>query len=161
METKLTKEIKLALLQCTNQKIGTYGAFEVSFGSHYFKEKIKERCDYVEFDGLNFTCFEIKVSKADYLSNSVLSRFGQRNYIVAPKDLANWIKAVGIKKKSLGSIGIISYENHEFKVIRRCSKLNHTVGDNVEVLEGFAKAASRDLSKLLNRRDREISGVEE
>ena len=161
METKLTKEIKLALLQRTNQKIGTYGAFEVSFGSRYFGEKIKERCDYVEFDRLNFTCFEIKVSKADYLSNAVLSKFGQRNYIVAPKDLAYWIKAVGIKKKNLGSIGIISYENHEFKVIRRCSKLNHTVGDNVEVLEGFAKAASRDLSKLLNRRDREISGVEE
>ena len=74
---------------------------------------------------------------------------------MAPKDLANWIKAVGIKKKSLGSIGIISYENYEFKVIRRCSKLNHTVGDNVEVLEGFAKAASRDLNKLLNRREGE------
>ena len=47
METKLTKEIKLALLQRTNRKIGAYGAFEVSFGSHYFEEKIKERCDYV------------------------------------------------------------------------------------------------------------------
>lgn len=39
METKLTKEIKLALLQRTNQKIGTYGAFEVSFGSRYILEK--------------------------------------------------------------------------------------------------------------------------
>lgn len=29
------------------------------------------------------------------------------------------------------------------------------IGDNVEVLEGFAKAASRDLSKLLNRREGE------
>ncbi|WP_304202482.1 hypothetical protein [Lactobacillus intestinalis] len=47
------------------------------------------------------------------------------------------------------------YDKHEFKVIRRCSKLNHTVGDNVEVLEGFAKAASRDLSKLLNRKEGE------
>ena len=86
---------------------------EIDYWNDYFKDKIKERCDYVEFDGLNFTCFEIKVSKADYLSNAVLSKFGQRNYIVAPKDLADWIKAVGIKKKSLGSIRIISYENHQ------------------------------------------------
>lgn len=149
METSLTKEIKFALLQRTNQKIGTYGAFEVSFLSQYFKEKTKERCDYVEFDGLNFTCYEIKISKSDFLSNATLSRFGQRNYIVAPKKLANWIKLVGTKKKNIGSIGIISYENGDFKVIKRCSKLKYTVGDNVQALEGFAKAASRDLSKLL------------
>lgn len=149
METSLTKEIKLALLQRTNQKIGTYGAFEVSFLSQYFKEKTKERCDYVEFDGLNFTCYEIKISKSDFLSNAKLSRFGQKNYIVASKKLANWIKLVGTKKKNIGSIGIISYENGNFKVIKRCSKLKYTVGDNVQALEGFAKAASRDLSKLL------------
>ena len=39
------------------------------------------------------------------------------------------------------------------KVIKRCSKLNHTVGDIVEVLKGFAKAASRDLSELPNRKE--------
>lgn len=59
----------------------------------------KERCDYVEFDGLNFTCYEIKISKSDFLSNATLSQFGQRNYIVAPKKLGNWIKLVGTKKK--------------------------------------------------------------
>lgn len=153
METNLTKEIKLALLQRTSREIGTYGAFEVSFVSRYFNEKIKERCDYVEFDGSNFTCYEIKISKSDYLSDATLSRFGQRNYIVAPKKLANWIKLVGTKNKNLGSIGIISYENGDFKVIKRCSKLKYTVGDNVQGLEGFAKAASRDLSKYLLKND--------
>ena len=93
------------------------------------------------------------LSKSDYLSDATLSRFGQRNYIVAPKKLANWIKLVGTKNKNLGSIGIISYENGDFKVIKRCSKLKYTVGDNVQALEGFAKAASRDLSKYLLKND--------
>lgn len=43
METSLTKEIKLALLQHTNQQIGTYGAFEVSFVSQYFTLRRKPK----------------------------------------------------------------------------------------------------------------------
>lgn len=149
METKLTKEIKLSLLKRTIKKISVYGAFEVSFKSRYFKDKIKERCDYVEFDGLNFTCYEIKISKSDFLSKSVLSTFGQKNYIVAPEALALWIKQEGSKDKGLGSFGILAYTKDGFHVIKRCSKLQFSIADNTIALEGFAKAASRDLSNLL------------
>lgn len=37
--------------------------FEVTYSSRYLKHQNgakKDRCDYVEWDGINFTCYEMK-----------------------------------------------------------------------------------------------------
>lgn len=151
-ETTITKEIKLNLLKRTNKIIGKYGAFEVTYSSRYLKHQNgakKDRCDYVEWDGINFTCYEIKSSKEDFLSDAHLSSFGQRNYIVAPADVAQWIKTEGRTHRNISSFGILAYECSSFKTIKRCSVKNVNVGDAVLVLEGFAKAAARDMTKNL------------
>ena len=64
METKETKEIKRALIKETYKKIGCYGAFEVTVGD--------QRCDYVEYNGTDFACYEIKVSWSDLNSKNIL-----------------------------------------------------------------------------------------
>lgn len=153
-ETSTTKEIKFNLLKRTQKRIGKYGAFEVTFSSRYLehdKGSKKDRCDYVEWDGLNFTCFEIKSTKDDFLSNAHLSLFGQRNYIVAPIELAQWIKKEGFKHRNISSFGILAYKNQSFKLIKKCSVQAVSIGDASLILEGFAKAASRDMMKNIDK----------
>lgn len=137
METTETLAIKKALLKRTSKKLGLYGAFEVTVNN--------ERCDYVEYDGRDFTCYEIKISWSDLNSKNKQTYLGKRNYLVVPTDLAHKIKQ---NHYGLGGTGLISYENNNFTIVKKCSIHNVTFATNANLLDGFAKAASRDLMKL-------------
>lgn len=137
METKETLAIKKALLKRTNKKLGLYGAFEVTVGN--------ERCDYVEYDGHDFTCYEIKISWSDLNSKNKQTYLGKRNYLVVPIKLAQKIKQ---NHYGLGGTGLIQYYDNNFTIVKKCSIHNVTFATNANLLDGFAKAASRDLMKL-------------
>lgn len=142
-KTKLTLTIENALINRSRDEIGVYGALEVTVG--------KERCDYVEYHtDSSFTCYEIKVSKSDFNSHNKQTYLGERNYLVAPLKLANEIKNEHCS--NLAGIGIIGYDSKKqlFMTLKKCSK--HTVNYSTKsaLLEGFAKAASRDFMKGYN-----------
>lgn len=147
MKTALTSQIEYDLIRRTKSTLGLYGAFEVTIG--HVGRKGYERVDYLELNTKgDFTCYEIKVSLSDYLSKNKLSYVGNKNYLVAPKELAHKIK----NEYNTHSHGIIAYDEkmpltQRFKVIQRAS--NHTIGlgEKIELLESFAKSASRDVMK--------------
>ena len=148
MKTALTSQIEYDLIKRTKSTLGLYGAFEVTIG-HIGRKKGYERVDYLELNTKgDFTCYEIKVSLSDYLSKNKLSYVGNKNYLVAPKELAHKIK----NEYNTHSHGIIAYDEkmsltQRFEVIKRAS--NHTIGlgEKIELLESFAKSASRDVMK--------------
>ena len=45
---------------------------------------------------------------------------------------------------NIGGHGIIAYDSGMFKVIKRCSTQTLGFGERAELLEAFAKSASRD-----------------
>ncbi|MEK3575462.1 hypothetical protein AAA420_11415 [Lactobacillus crispatus] len=124
MKTKLTKEIELALTKkVLASKFRTkYGALEVPCGN--WLGKGKENIDFATYtpSTQEITCYEIKVSKADFNSNASLSFYGNKNYLVAPYSLAKPI-AVALqthnhqvidkwthrKEMLYDSVGIIAY----------------------------------------------------
>lgn len=136
METKETKEIKRALIKETHKKIGCYGAFEVTVGD--------QRCDYVEYNGTDFACYEIKISWSDLNSKNKQTYLGKRNYLVVTDALASKIRE---EHYGLGGVGLIAYKNDKFKLLKKCSLHRVSFAINAALLDGFAKAASRDLMK--------------
>lgn len=144
MKTELTKKIEMALIQATRTKKGVYGALEVtptntSYGAGY------ERCDYVTFSSNSeIICYEIKVSMSDFKSKNKQTYLGDKNYLVVPKELVDKIKGSGLLR---GGIGVISYDNYQLKVEKRCSRKNVNISERVALLEGIARAACRDLEK--------------
>lgn len=160
METQLTKEIKKQLLLQKPCK-GWYSAYEVTIKSNWLRHNnqhnIYDRADVVEWDGTeHFTCYEIKISKEDAKSNNIISMFGDKNYIVAPSELANDIKTNPNDYNLDFRLGIISYDvnTKKIKIIRNCSiQKSIKIGDKIQVLEGFAKAASRDFNKIIKKED--------
>ncbi len=143
MKTQQTIEIERALVRRTQEKVGCYGALEVTIGragsSGY------ERCDYVEFDTSGeIRCYEIKVTMSDLKSKNKLSYLGDKNYLVVPAELADEILN---NHCNLGGVGLIAFDGKSFKSLTRASKRNVSIGERVELLEGIAKSACRDASK--------------
>ena len=80
MKTELTLQIEKAILLATKaDKLGVYGAYEVSIGKGYGDQFV----DYITMDTKNiFRCYEIKISLQDLKSKNKLSFCGDYNYLV-------------------------------------------------------------------------------
>lgn len=144
MKTNLTKEIEKALIARTQNQKGVYGALEVtstktSYGAGY------ERCDYVEFTSASeITCYEIKISLSDFLSQNKQTYLGDRNYLVIPEKL---LKKINESHHLQGGVEVIVYDQGRFQVAKRCSKRIVSISERVALLEGIARSASRDFMK--------------
>ena len=95
-----------------------------------------ERVDFMtmDSDGI-FRCYEIKVSKADYLSKATKSFKGHFNYFVFPEELYEEIK----DEKSLSAwkssgIGICTV-NLTHKTVKNIHKAKKRTGVNFDVMQ--------------------------
>lgn len=80
---RLERDIRIATHQ-----MGTFGCTEVTIGFGG-----KERVDYMTYDTTGiFRCYEIKVSKSDFHSDSKLSFCGHYNYFVLTRELYNKVQ---------------------------------------------------------------------
>ena len=153
-KSKITKEIETQLIKQRPMR-GYYAAKEVTITSNWLSHKMNQHCfdraDVVEWDGTeHFTCYEIKISKSDANSKAMISMFGDRNYLVAPLELATDIAQHSADYNFDGRLGVMAYipSNQSFQIIRKCTvQKSIKIGDKIQVLEGFAKAASRDFIK--------------
>lgn len=155
METKLTKKIKAELIRQRPFR-GYYAVPEVTIKSNYLKltngKHLYDRADVVEWDDTeHFTCYEIKVSEADAKSDNIISMFGDRNYLVAPTELAIKIANHPNDFDLDWRLGVLAYneDKNSFKVLRKCSiQKSIKLGDKIQVLEAFARAGARETKKL-------------
>lgn len=91
MKTKLTKQLESTLYQyCLEQ--GAYVVEEVGMPA---KKGIVDTLSYQQLaDGqIEWRCFELKVTKADFHSKAQLSFIGHYNYFVLPQALYETVKA--------------------------------------------------------------------
>lgn len=71
-----------------NDKLGTFGCFEVSIGF-----EARERVDYLTYDTKGiWRCYEIKVSTSDFFSKAKLTFVGHYNYFVLTSELFEQVK---------------------------------------------------------------------
>lgn len=144
MKTQQTIEIERVLVKRTKEKVGCYGVLEVTVG-HIAGGKGYDRCDYVEFDTAGLiTCYEVKVTLSDLMSNNKLSYVGDKNYLVVPEKLANEIEKINY---NFGGVGLIVFDGEKLVLRKKSSKKVIGIGEKAELLEGIAKAGCRDASK--------------
>ena len=148
MKTRKTIEIEKALYEYSGaHKVGTYGCFECTLGNGYGNERI----DFITMDtGGQFKCYEIKVSKADFLSKAKLSFCGDYNYLVIPEELYEEIKDSERFTHYLWlGIGIIFYSSKNGKgqgslsSVRNAKKRQVPIYKKVELMAGMVRSLSR------------------
>ncbi|KRK95447.1 hypothetical protein [Companilactobacillus futsaii] len=110
MKTKLTKDLESTLYQyCLEQ--GSYVVEEVSMPD---KKGIVDTLSYQQLsDGqIEWRCYELKVTKADFHSKAKLSFIGNYNYFVLPQKLFEEVKA-----EIPTHIGVLIYRAFDQKAI--------------------------------------------
>ncbi len=85
------------------------------------------------------------MTMSDLKSKNKLSYLGDKNYLVVPEKLANEILK---SSYNLGGVGLISFDDKNFKSLTRASKWAVGIGERVALLEGIAKSACRDAIKF-------------
>lgn len=145
-KTQLTKDIEKALFYYTKAHLlGVYGAFEVSLGSGYGKERV----DYMTMSSTNeFRCYEIKVSKADFNSNAALSFEGDFNYFVISLELYEDLKKSGNISMQYHDIGILTAYNSpngDMKIYeqRKAKRKTMRIGDKTNLMHCMIRSLSR------------------
>ena len=87
-KTDKTLDLERRLWFATN-KTGVFGCFEVTIGF-----RGRERVDYLTYDTKGvWRCYEIKVSKEDFYSESKITFVGNYNYFVMPDELYEIVQA--------------------------------------------------------------------
>lgn len=110
MKTKLTKDLESTLYQyCLEQ--GSYVVEEVSMPD---KKGIVDTLSYQQLsDGkIEWRCYELKVTKADFHSKAKLSFIGNYNYFVLPQKLFEEVQA-----EIPTHIGVLIYRAFDKKAI--------------------------------------------
>ena len=146
-KTELTRRAERAVWYNT-QKMGTFGCFEVTIG--WFG---KEIVDYITYDtNAEIRCYEIKVSKQDFLSKAKQTFIGHFNYYVMPEELYNQL----IKENTPGLLfqinsygtGVYTFGKTGWQNVRKAKrrKVNHSVV--ATVLESMLRSTSREVQKF-------------
>ena len=145
-KTELTKTIELLLFhESRADKVGIYGAFEVAFGPGYGTEYV----DYMTMTSSGeITCYEIKVSKADFHSKAKLSFYGDKNYFVMPKVLYE-----DVKNEIPFSVGVYVYDNGTLSLIKKSSKKTVPPWDRYMVAHCMVRSLSQLTTKLVKERE--------
>lgn len=158
METEKTKEIEYYLIKKYCSKFsGNYGAIEVP--TNYTLEQGKENIDFALYNARkqDIYCFEIKISKSDFNSSASLSFNGNYNYLVADKELAdylytnwhnqlerqNWIH----KDLSIHGVGLIEFDDDKLTTLIKPKRHEIHLSKKISLIEGILRAGCRDAEK--------------
>ena len=153
-KSKTTKDIEKALFS-KYDAITNHCAFEVKIGFSKSADQITKYVEIVDFivyqnDGI-FRCFEIKSSKADFLSGQRLSFYGDYNYLVVPKKLLQEIENCDLFKSLLWKgIGVllVNIESAEIEVYRKPKKKIWNLGMKNILIESMVRSLARDAKKF-------------
>lgn len=165
MKTRKTIEIEKALYMYSGaDKPGTYGCFECTLGKGYGDERI----DYITMDAKSqFKCYEIKISKADFLSKAKLSFYGDYNYLVIPEELYEEIKDSERFTHYLWlGIGIILYSSKNGKgqstlsSVRNAKKKQIPIYKKVELMAGMVRSLSRFCQMTPEQEEKTLNIIE-
>lgn len=145
-KTEETTRVENALFKHTSV-MGVFGCMEVTIGINVVPI---ERVDYMTYDTKNeFRCYEVKVSKSDFMSTSKLTFIGDFNYLVIPESLLPEIRDTD-KYKTLcfSGIGIFLVKERGGIVCERKSKRKKvSMGDKVMLMESMIRSLSREAKK--------------
>ena len=147
-KTELTKHAEHCLWRHTN-KMGVFGCFEVTIG--WFG---KEIVDYITYDtNVEIRCYEIKVSKSDFLSKANKTFIGHFNYFIMPREL--YQQLIDENNSSLNSwlfsgIGIYVFDERclMLECVRKAKRKVVTHGQTSEVLESMLRSTNREMKKF-------------
>ena len=159
MKTEKTKDIEYALIRkyCANKFNGNFGALEVPVD--YTLGKGKQNIDfaYYKADKQDIYCFEIKISKTDFNSKASLSFDGNYNYLVADKELAdylyqNWHNQLERQNwthqdLAIHGVGLIEFDNDKLKTLIKPQRREIHLANKMSLIEGILRAGCRDATK--------------
>ena len=151
MKTKETVELEKLLFNTRGRGIGQFSCFEVTFGNRDTWSKGScERVDYVTYEnqGNTFRCYEVKVSKSDFMSNAKKTFSGDFNYFVMPRKL--WEKLNKESNELLRTylflgVGVLipTVSNCGFEIVRKPKRKNVELYDKIHMMESMMKSMSR------------------
>lgn len=149
-KTLETLELEKLLFRCEGEKMGKYSCFEVTFGNRATGLRDTERVDYVTYEnvGNTFRCYEVKVTKADFMSSAKKSFIGDFNYFVMPIEL--WEKLVGednplLRDYLFRGIGVLIPDARgcKLEVVRKAKRKTIALYDKIHMMESMMKSMSR------------------
>lgn len=114
----------------------------MSLGAGYGNERV----DYMTMDSEGiFRCYEIKVSKTDFMSKATKSFLGHFNYFVMPMELYEQIKNDDIfKTYIIKGIGLCLVSNGGRVIYERKAKRKSGVNFNIPILmQSMIRSLSR------------------
>lgn len=146
MKSELTKEAERFAWENT-VKIGTFGCFEVTIGWYG-----KEIVDYITYDTKSeVRCYEIKVSKSDFLSKASKTFIGNFNYFVMPEKLYEQLKHENNKKLNLYlhsyGIGVYTFGEKGWICVVKAKRKYVSHAKTSEVIESMLRSTCREVEK--------------
>ena len=138
--------------------LGIYGCFETSLGKGYGNERV----DYMTMNSDDeFRCYEIKISKPDFLSTAKLSFCGDFNYLVIPESLLPKIKDL---PEYLGllwtGVGVLVYSPGtytEISIAKKPKKKKLSLADRVNMMHCMVRSLSRYCGSYFPEKNREVN----
>ena len=150
-KTRETLELEKLLFRFEGANLGKFACFEVTFGQRGLGQKdTSERVDFVTYEnqGNTFRCYEIKVSKSDFMSNAKKTFLGDFNYFVMPREL--WDKLNSENNELLRSylfsgVGVIipTIRQDRLEVVRKPKRKNVALHEKFHMMESMMKSMSR------------------
>ena len=150
-KTLTTVNLEKLLFRCEGKKMGKFSCFEVTFGKRDpWAKGTSERVDFVTYEnaGNVFRCYEIKVSKSDFMSEAKKSFLGDFNYFVMPREL--WDKLNDENNELLraylfSGVGVIvpSVRQDRLEVVRKPKRKNIALHEKFHMMESMMKSMSR------------------
>lgn len=138
----LTHQLENKLWRHTNKR-GTFGCFEVTIGW-----RGRERVDYLTYDTQGiFRCYEIKVSKADFYSDNMLSFLGHYNYFVMPLELYHQVK-----EDIEDFVGVYIPEDGKLVSVKRSKKRELKVDKDL-LKDSMIRSLYRESEKVISNQD--------
>jgi len=146
LKTQLTRKLEKEIFyETAADRLGVYGAFEVSLGKGYGNE-------YVDFMTMTssgeFRCYEIKVSKSDFHSKNKLSFYGDRNYFVMPQELYE-----AVKDEIPFQIGVYVYKNGKLQLVKKSSHKSIALWERYMLTHCMVRSLSRLTTKYVKEDD--------
>lgn len=150
-KTLTTLKLEKLLFRCEGEKLGKFSCFEVTFGKRDpWAKGTSERVDFVTYEnaGNVFRCYEIKVSKSDFMSEAKKSFLGDFNYFVMPREL--WDKLTAENNELLraylfSGVGVIvpTVRQDRLEVVRKPKRKNIALHEKFHMMESMMKSMSR------------------
>lgn len=151
MKTKETLELEKLLFKTHGRGLGQYPCFEVTFGNrNTWSKGAIERVDYVTYEnqGNTFRCYEIKVSKSDFMSSAKKTFSGDFNYFVMPRKLWKKLDEENnelLRKYMFYGVGVMipTITGNSLEIIKKPKRKNVELYDKMHMMESMMKSMSR------------------